>query len=681
MVKIHSGLRAFGQGPRIWRFRKHGERFPGPLHSNSVNITDQQKDLLRLLVSKHESNRGAPFIFRKSFKGNRLSYSHRDSVRVGYDGADLRRLRQERLITLVPLAEHRSRGRPTDFGIAMVRCGFCPTRVMREFEEGCPLLAESVVDQLNRSGEEPERDLNRQLDLAGALVRQRRAALDQIKGKQKREAAEIDLRGAIARLRRQILKSATTLVQNGVREFGDALVASQRTLGNRSTLLREYTARFVAKIRDKLNESLVFQVEPLSAWRKDAMTQKAIQACEEVIAKRKKIEGASSSTAEAESKHGPRRQQESKTWPPVVQEWEGLKSTTGQSSGDGERIPETDLRNILAILNAIKPDDVTEEQIEHAAMELVNHYSRFRIVPVASADIVHAADKSKEVSTIRDAGFWTEREAEFRRYDAAPHAALGATWNSWGDYWTFRSGDDSSPSVESVNLFTSLARESAKGIGSRRGAESWMDWLDLLRDAKDEDTGRLLYSQNFPSSRVMNERELERQVKAGEVIASGGLMEFVEGEDGGIERRTYWDLSSAIIKNIFKNSASHCLRLRSLAPHTKPSAADTGSDPLRRTLDEAIGTRHVQHEQADSKDYRTALGRNIDTLRRECGWSFDELAKETGLEKALILGHVNDGKGARPRTVRFYADAFTSRLKRTVTVAELEGRPGQLTPK
>lgn len=151
--------------------------------------------------------------------------------------------------------------------------------------------------------------------------------------------------------------------------------------------------------------------------------------------------------------------------------------TTGQSSADGERIPETDLRNILAILNAIKPDDVTEEQIEHAAMELVNQYGRFRIVPAASADIVPAADKSKEVSTIRDAGFWTEREAEFRRYDAAPHAALGATWNSWGDYWTFGSGDDLLPSVESVNLFTSLARESAKGIGSRRGAESWMDWL------------------------------------------------------------------------------------------------------------------------------------------------------------------------------------------------------------
>jgi hypothetical protein len=62
--------------------------------------------------------------------------------------------------------------------------------------------------------------------------------------------------------------------------------------------------------------------------------------------------------------------------------------------------------------------------------------------------------------------------------------------------------------------------------------------------------------------------------------------------------------------------------------------------------------------------FPTALGRNIDRLRKECGWSFDQLAEKTGLDKKLILGHVNDGNGTHPRTVKVYADAFSKELGR-----------------
>jgi len=65
-------------------------------------------------------------------------------------------------------------------------------------------------------------------------------------------------------------------------------------------------------------------------------------------------------------------------------------------------------------------------------------------------------------------------------------------------------------------------------------------------------------------------------------------------------------------------------------------------------------------------------GTNINRLRKECGWSFDQLAEKTGLEKKLILGHVNGGKGAHPRTMKIYADAFTKALNRKVTVHEIE---------
>jgi hypothetical protein len=73
---------------------------------------------------------------------------------------------------------------------------------------------------------------------------------------------------------------------------------------------------------------------------------------------------------------------------------------------------------------------------------------------------------------------------------------------------------------------------------------------------------------------------------------------------------------------------------------------------------------------------KTALGLNIDRLRKECGWSFDDLARETGLDKTTTLAHVNAGRGARPGTLRLYADAFSREFKKFgkpgVTVAELE---------
>jgi hypothetical protein len=64
-------------------------------------------------------------------------------------------------------------------------------------------------------------------------------------------------------------------------------------------------------------------------------------------------------------------------------------------------------------------------------------------------------------------------------------------------------------------------------------------------------------------------------------------------------------------------------------------------------------------------------GSNIDRLRKECGWTFDELADQTKIDKTLILGHVNQGKGAYPGTLKKYADAFSKGMKRVISVAEL----------
>ena len=69
--------------------------------------------------------------------------------------------------------------------------------------------------------------------------------------------------------------------------------------------------------------------------------------------------------------------------------------------------------------------------------------------------------------------------------------------------------------------------------------------------------------------------------------------------------------------------------------------------------------------------YLTTVGRNIDRFRKECGWSFEELANETNIDKKDIQRHVNHGQRLYPSTAKKYANAFTRGLRHTVTVEDL----------
>src|SRR5580692_815294 len=97
-----------------------------------LDLTDQQKDLLRLVVAKHQSNGGIPFIFANSA----LTYPG-DSVLITNDELDFRHLRANGLLTLIPIARNQLRGQPTERGIALVSRGFSARRVMREYESRC----------------------------------------------------------------------------------------------------------------------------------------------------------------------------------------------------------------------------------------------------------------------------------------------------------------------------------------------------------------------------------------------------------------------------------------------------------------------------------------------------------------------------------------------------------------
>jgi hypothetical protein len=79
-----------------------------------------------------------------------------------------------------------------------------------------------------------------------------------------------------------------------------------------------------------------------------------------------------------------------------------------------------------------------------------------------------------------------------------------------------------------------------------------------------------------------------------------------------------------------------------------------------------------EEPKAQGKPYPTRRGQNIDRLRKECGWSFDVLAEKTGMDKKLILSHVNRPTKPHPRNMRLYADAFAKELGRPIAVTDIE---------
>jgi hypothetical protein len=208
---------------------------------------------------------------------------------------------------------------------------------------------------------------------------------------------------------------------------------------------------------------------------------------------------------------------------------------------------------------------VSEAQIEHAALELCRHYGSFLMIPLASSEFRPTADRPPYEAATQDSTFWQEREDEFRKHDTGHNTVLAASWSSLSDTWRFQaSGSTHSASAESMQLFKSLAREAAKGLGSKRGADSWIDWLDLLRSAKDEGTRKLLYAQVTSSSYIVSEVGRDHMIRDGEALPAGALLEFGREADG-VARRLYWDASTAKIENLFRNSANLCLELRSLS--------------------------------------------------------------------------------------------------------------------
>lgn len=67
-------------------------------------------------------------------------------------------------------------------------------------------------------------------------------------------------------------------------------------------------------------------------------------------------------------------------------------------------------------------------------------------------------------------------------------------------------------------------------------------------------------------------------------------------------------------------------------------------------LAKRVAAASEQHKDKESAGHieTSQPGQNINRLRKECGWSFDELAGQTGIDKKSILSHVN--KKSKPIT-------------------------------
>jgi len=147
------------------------------------------------------------------------------------------------------------------------------------------------------------------------------------------------------------------------------------------------------------------------------------------------------------------------------------------------------------------------------------------MIPAAWTDLPLPNYRALRAFARPDSAFWKERQKEFLEHNKGENVLLGAWWLS-GDGCTFYAGGDmKSPSEEVWLVFKALAREAGKGLGSARGSEAWIDWLELLSCAEDESTGGLRYKVSLGSSYVHDSRS-ESAILDAEEIPKNALIEY-----------------------------------------------------------------------------------------------------------------------------------------------------------
>ena len=88
---------------------------------------------------------------------------------------------------------------------------------------------------------------------------------------------------------------------------------------------------------------------------------------------------------------------------------------------------------------------------------------------------------------------------------------------------------------------------------------------------------------------------------------------------------------------------------------------------------EATSEKPSAPGEVRADDTIEVVARNIESLRRESGLSYEQLAKAMGMQKRTVMANAKGRAAARPETLKLYADEFTDRLGRNVSVAKIRG--------
>ena len=115
-----------------------------------LNLTDQQKDLLRTLVSNYEAGAAVFWFTRGGAAG--ISYPRGVPPSVLCDEMDLEQLRQSGFISLTRISETTSQGKPTQLGITTVRDGL----VVAQNDRGRDVEVAEQTEKLRSSQEDKD---------------------------------------------------------------------------------------------------------------------------------------------------------------------------------------------------------------------------------------------------------------------------------------------------------------------------------------------------------------------------------------------------------------------------------------------------------------------------------------------------------------------------------------------
>lgn len=118
-----------------------------------MNLTDEQKDLLRSMVAVYESGDRSQFIVVRTMTSSSLLYSGgHPPVQITADDADFEQLEREGLLILTRNSQGSLCGKPTQAGIDAVRADFAKTPKPAEFAgDGDPGTVREVVSFLERN--------------------------------------------------------------------------------------------------------------------------------------------------------------------------------------------------------------------------------------------------------------------------------------------------------------------------------------------------------------------------------------------------------------------------------------------------------------------------------------------------------------------------------------------------